>query len=103
MKTRAQINFNYRQAISQASNLENIAARLDNVSKRDLERSVRNLANGWKGANAASFINKEETLQSKITGTARSVRDVASDIRRVAKMIYDAEMAALQIAETRKS
>ena len=42
-------------------------------------------------------------MTEQLRQTVRGLRDVASDIRRVAKRTYDAEMEALRIAQSRHS
>lgn len=103
MSTLSQIQFNYRQALRQADTLETIAADLSRVAKTDMENSMRTLANGWKGSNASAFIAKEIRVQKNVSDLAKSVRSIASDIRRVAWTIYQAEMEAVRIAQERKS
>jgi hypothetical protein len=48
-------------------------------------------------------MNKGTKLQDEINSTAKELHAVASDIRTISKRLYDAEMAALAIAEARKN
>jgi uncharacterized protein YukE len=59
------------------------------------------LSASWKGDNAKAYIGKGSRLQENIRGTAGELRSIAAEIRTIAKRIYDAEMAALAIAENR--
>lgn len=103
MKTTRQIQLNYRQALNQANTLDNLANQVDRVAKTDLENSMQSLSKGWKGDNATAFLTKERVLKGKISGTAKEIRQVASDIRTVARTIYRAEMEAVRIANKRES
>ncbi len=48
------------------------------------------------------FLKKEGMIKTKMLKTARDLRAVAADIRRIAKQIYDAEMQAYEVAATRR-
>ncbi|MCI9464348.1 MAG: hypothetical protein HFI48_10765 [Lachnospiraceae bacterium] len=101
MATRATIEFSFRTALSQADTIDEIADNLSGLSRTDFENAMQNLSAGWKGENASLYLSKGSILQGKMDGTSNSLHAVASDIRAVAKRIYDAEMAALEIAQNR--
>lgn len=103
MSSRSEIRFNFRQALNQADKLDAVADRLGNISKNSMEQSMQGLAAAWKGENAAAFLKKEDILKRDIKETAANIRDIADDIRRIAKRVYDAEMEALRIASERRS
>lgn len=101
MSTRSEIRFNFRTAIKQAERLEASAAQLKKLAKTSLENSLNTLSGSWKGENANAYVRKGVTLQNEILNTSQELDRVASDIRRIAKRIYDAEMEALRIASER--
>lgn len=101
MASRATIEFNFRTALSQADKIDEIANDLSRLSRTDFGNALQNLSAGWKGENASMYLSKGSTLQGKMNGTSGSLHAVASDIRAIAKRLYDAEMAALAIAEDR--
>lgn len=103
MSSRSEIRIDFEQALRQADKLDEIARKLDRISKNSMENSMQTLSSAWKGANAAAFLRKEDHLQQDISKTARNVRDIADDIRTIARQIYDAEMRAWWIANERKS
>ncbi|MDO5131599.1 MAG: WXG100 family type VII secretion target [Eubacteriales bacterium] len=103
MKTRAQINMNYREAIQQASDLDTLAGKVRSTANQKIEQSMQLLSSGWKGNNANEFLRKYGLLKQQILDSADELNAIADDIRRTAKIVYEAEMAALQIAQTRKS
>lgn len=103
MSSLSVIQFNYKQALAQADKLEGIASDMSRVAKTDMENSMRTLSNGWKGSNANAFIAKETRVQGNVNELAKTIRNIAADIRRVAWTIYQAEMEALRIAQERKS
>jgi len=102
MATRESIIFDFRRALEQADKIEEIANNLSNLSGQRFEGTMQNLSSNWKGENANLYLQKGEKLQGKMNVTARELRDIASDIRTIAKRLYDAEMAALEIALSRE-
>ena len=103
MSSRAEIRIDFQQAIKQADKLDEIATKLERISKNSMEESMQNLSAAWKGENASAFLKKEDRLQGEINTTAKNVRAIADDIRRIARRIYEAEMAAWRIANERKA
>ncbi len=101
MATRETIEFNFRKALGQADKIDTIANNLSKISTSEFGGTLQNLSANWKGENASLYLSKGSSLQGKISGTANELHAVASDIRTIAKRLYDAEMAALSIASTR--
>ena len=77
MKTSGEIRFDFQNAMQQARKLDELA---DSIERRVVGK-----------------------LQGQIRQTARSLRSTAEDIRRIARRIYEAEMRALEIAQSRKA
>lgn len=102
MATRESIQFDFDQARRQADHLDRIADNLDNLGKNKLNNSMQTLSQNWKGANAEAYLAKGNNLKQEITTSASDLRGIASDIRRIAQNIYNAEMEALRIAEERE-
>ena len=102
MATRETIEFDFRKALGQADKIDTIADRLGRLSVTEFENTMQNLSAGWKGDNASIYLSKGNRLQEKMNGTVKELYSVASDIREIAKRVYDAEMAALAIASERK-
>lgn len=96
------IFFNFNHAMQQAKELDEIAANLSNLASSDFEGTMQNISMNWIGENARKYLSKGEQLRSDMCSTAGSLRGVASEIRIVAKRVYDAEMQALAIARTRE-
>ncbi len=101
MATRQSIEFDFRQACDQADRLDSIADNLSNLAKNKLGTSMQTLSQNWKGENATAYLGKGNTLQGNISASSSQLRGIASDIRTIAQNIYNAEMAALEIAERR--
>lgn len=101
MATRQSIEFDFREARSQADKLDSIADNLGNLAKDKLGDSMQTLSQNWKGENADAYLSKGSSLQNSISSSASELHGIASDIRTIAQNIYNAEMAALEIAEQR--
>lgn len=96
------IRFNYERARGQANELDEIANNLSQLAYSDFAGTMQNISMNWKGENATKYLKKGESLQSNMNSTAKSLRSVASEIRRVAQNIYNADMEALRIARERE-
>ena len=94
---------NYREAIQQARDLDTLAEKVRSTANDKVEQSMQVLSSEWKGNNASEFLRKYGQLKQQILDSAKELNAIADDIRRTAKIVYDAEMAALQIAQTRKA
>lgn len=101
MATRETIEFNFKKALGQADKIDTIANNLSKLSGKEFGGTLQKLSTNWKGENASLYLTKGSNLQEKMNGTAGELHSVASDIRTIAKRLYDAEMAALSIATTR--
>lgn len=99
--TVSEIMFNYNQAIRQAARLDEIAGKLEQIAAGKLENSLGALKNAWRCENASQFYGKMGQVQSDISGDAKAVRKVAENIRETAERIKEAELRALEIAESR--
>ncbi|MBR3165723.1 MAG: WXG100 family type VII secretion target [Lachnospiraceae bacterium] len=103
MKTRAQINMNYREAMQQARDLDTLAGRIRSTANQKVEESMQLLSSGWKGNNATEFLRKYSELKRQILESAEELRSIADDIRTAARIIYNAEMEALRIAQSKSN
>lgn len=102
MASEATIRFNFQKALAQADQLDTIANNLNKISSGDLNGTLQVVSANWKGQNASAYLEKGGKLQGNIGTTAKDLHSIASDIRIIAKRVYSAEMAALEIAQIRK-
>lgn len=103
MKSSSEIRFDFRNAMEQARRLDVLADRIDQQVTNKLDETTQSVHAAWKGGNAAHYISKTQDLRQQIHQSARTLRDIAEDIRRIARRIYEAEMRALEIARRRNS
>lgn len=101
MSTKFMITLNYQRSLSQAQKLEELAEKVNQIGNTRIDNAKAAQAEGWKGDNANVLRNKTGQLQVKIQNTAKSLKNTASTIRKVAKNTYDAEMRAWEIAHRR--
>lgn len=99
----ALIEMNFAQAKAQARKLDEIAADMKKLSKHSMADSIHELSGSWKGESATAYFAKSELLRGNIENTAQQISEIADNIRATAQRIYEAEMAALQIIQTRTS
>ena len=91
------INFNYKQAIAKADELDAAAAKLEADAVAEMDSIISAINQNWTGDNAQAYIQKCTTEQTKITDVATSIRNTAATIRTMAENIRQAEMAALRV------
>lgn len=95
------IEMNFQRAKQQASQLENLAARLETLAKNDFEDTLQQLSGCWRGNSADAYIQKGHRLGEEVIKTARDLRKTAQTIRSTAQRTYTAEMRAREIARNR--
>lgn len=101
-KTAYQIQMDFTNAIRQADSLAQTANELRNTASRDFQDCISEISHNWTGSNSTAYISKCRSLQEKISKTADKLDRTADTIKKIARNIYDAEMNALRIAQTRK-
>ncbi len=101
MASRASIEFDFHKAQAQADKLDTVADQLARLSDHKFGSTMQHLSLNWKGENASLYLAKGGRLQEQMDGTARELHSIASEIRAVARRIYNAEMRALRIAQKR--
>ncbi|MBS6395738.1 MAG: hypothetical protein KH452_01120 [Clostridiales bacterium] len=102
MKSASEIRFDFRQAIRRAEELEEIACDMRRLSNKEMEDSLQRLAGAWKGEAADLFLSRGLQLRENIKQSANDLDRAASAVRKAAKRIYDAEMAAYRRAKRRE-
>lgn len=103
MKSEYQIKFDWDNAKAQAARLEELAAWLSAEVVGAMDDNAQQLHAAWTGENATTYLRKQDELKEEINCTANTLRAIASDIKSIARQIYNAEMAALAIARDRSS
>ena len=101
MSSKYRIKMDFKEAKKQADELDDIANNLRNVADRDLEQAMATFNSGWKGDSATLYLSKVNTVKDKTYREVQDLHSIADDIRRTARIIYEAEMEAWRIAHER--
>ncbi len=97
-KTMYTINLNYQKTLQQVNRLEEAAS---SISKEIKElQAIRNRINAaWTGENASNYLRKILKIESDLSKLQKRVNNAADAVRKAAKETYDAEKAAVEIAQ----
>ena len=87
--------FDYNKAMAQVRELRAIAA--DMLRSQTLSNAIEGAKNAWQGQTADSFLEKCMALDVLIRKEAKSIADVADSLERTARIIDEAERAALNV------
>ena len=96
--SRYTIEMNFTKARQQAKQLENAAFRLERIASGSMEDAMNSISGNWKGENAGNYLKKAEKVQNDIHKVSKELKNTAQAIERIAKVTYDAEIAALELA-----
>ena len=99
-KSRWQIHMDLARARAQADNLEDAAKSIRTECNR-FKSCRSDVRQSWEGDNATRFISKMGIVEEDLEKIAQQLQKTAHVIRKNAKNIYEAEMEAKRIAETR--
>ena len=102
MASKHEIEMDFKRAKDQARKLEAAAESLNNLSKNKFNGTLQSISNSWKGDSANLYLKKGAVLQEQMTSTALELNSIASDIRRIAEKIYEAEMRNWERARRRR-
>lgn len=94
--TEQEIEFNYKKAMGQASELKEIASSLKKLGESQLDSCMNSVAKNWTGDNSDSYVKKGRKLEKKMVTSSDNIKQTAETIETMAKNIYEAEMKALQ-------
>lgn len=100
-KSLYQIQMDYTNAVRQADSLLEIADELKRTANSGLQDCISQISGNWTGTNATVYIDKCNSLQSKILQSSNKLQRTAEVIKKVAKNTYNAEMQARDIMTVR--
>lgn len=95
------IEIDFQNAQAQAKRLEDVADNMKHLADQQIADTIREMSSCWKGETAAAYFGKAEKVKQDIADTAKALYAVASSIREQAKRIYDAEMRAISLAQSK--
>lgn len=100
-KTMMSIQMDFQKAREEAGRLEDIAGEIRKLATGDMENCFGSISNGWQGESSKAYIKKGRRAGENLKNLARELEQTAGEIRRRAQAIYQAEQAALAMAEQR--
>lgn len=103
MKSESEIRMDFQRALEQARRLDALADSMDRRTADRMGDAVEGIHSAWRGDSASRYLGKVQDLQRELRQNVNSLRAAASEVRRVARQIYEAEMRALEIAQSRRS
>ena len=101
MNTKTEIDIEFKRAMEQADELEELSGILCGIGSTHMDETLTLLTNSWKGQNADDYLHRTKRIKDKIYDSAQILNDTAQMIRKSAQRIYMAEMAAISICEIR--
>lgn len=96
------IQITFQEAIGQADNLSDCANDLKSVQSQ-LDSIMETLQSGWSGEAASQFLGKCSILRQKLGKASTDLGQISTSIRSTAQAYYEAEMRALELAQTDSS
>lgn len=88
------LDFNYRQAISQAKQVDAVASEMLDVANKQLQRTIDSIGACWRGETSQQFLKHCISTQMDIRNQARQLQSLSRRIREVARIIREAEERA---------
>lgn len=95
------IEINFSEACAQADKLEALAVNMKKIANQQLNQTFQELSAAWKGETATAYLSKAERVVESILSAADEINRIGQQVRAKAKLIYNAEISALHIAENR--
>lgn len=96
---RIEIDFN--NTIRQANELLEISDNIEKLSTRKMSTTIQMISQNWTSQSSNQFIIKSNIVKGNIEATSHNLEKVATNIKLIAKKVYQAEMRAKEIATTR--
>lgn len=100
MKSEFQIYMDFKRATGVADDLRSIAHDTRNAADADLQGALSRINGCWEGENSEAFLRKGDRLKRQVEQLAREIDRIANTIDQIATNTYNAEMRAVQIAQT---
>ena len=100
MSSKAEIDIEFKKAIDQADELDEISQALCSIGNAKMDDALTLLTRFWKGENAALYMKNSRKMKDSMYAAAEILKDTSIMIRTTAKLIYAAEMAAVLVCNS---
>jgi uncharacterized protein YukE len=97
MNIKTEIEIEFKRAIEQADELDELSDRLCRIGSVKMDEALTILSGSYKGQNATAYIDKTRVIKDRMYDSAEILKRTASMIRTTASVIYEAEMAAVSL------
>ena len=98
MNIKARIDIDFKHAMEQADELEELSGRLCDIGKVKFDDTLTLITRAWNGQNCMDYTRKAATFRDSLYESAEILKNTAVLIRNTAQFIYAAEMAAISIS-----
>lgn len=99
MSVKAKIDIDFKRAMEQADELDELSGRLCDIGNVKLDATLMLITRSWKGQNCMDYTRKAGMLKERLYESADILKGTAGLIRNTAQLIYTAEMAAISICK----
>lgn len=99
--TKAEILFNYSQAMAQADKLDGLSGRLSKVVSKGMDPALETLKISWTSDYSDQYFRKADTVIEGIKKSSENLAEIAESIRKTARSVRNAELRALEVAKQR--
>lgn len=96
------IKMNFKSAMDQADQLEEVANEIERTAKTDIMGSMNRIVKSWTGEASRDYCKKGQKVAENILKYAKQLKESAEAIREIAQRTYRAEMKALELAKKRE-
>lgn len=97
MSIKAEIDIDFKRAIEQADELDELSGRICDIGSVKLDETLTLISRSWKGQNSMDYLRKAGMLKDRMYESADILKGTADLIRNTAQLIYAAEMAAISL------
>ena len=101
MSVKTKIDIEFKRTMEQADELDELSGLLCSVGSSGMDEVLTLLNRSYKGLNASEYINRLGHFKNRIYGYAEVLKGTAALMRMTARLIYEAEMAAIGLAGAR--
>ncbi len=97
MSIKARIDIDFKHAMEQADELEELSGRLCDIGNVKFDDTLTLITRTWNGQNCIDYTKKAGMFKDRLYESADILKNTAGLIRNTARLIYAAEMAAINI------
>lgn len=85
-------DIDFETAMNQANRISEISEEIRNMSVRNFELAMKDLALRWESENCMKYQWKSARLENNILKTSKELESIAEEIKRSVKEAYEADI-----------